>query len=181
MQFLPSHPSLGERRKQFSRFWALWLPLYGTHYRKQSFGSCFVPPIEGRGKLDLKKSKVDFIFDNEIEAEKDGKLVLKTGESLDYSLLVGSDGQKSKVKQLRNISSHGWSHNQKAIVKISFILRFVQSKLSILPLLFGKDSLVQVPWPFFPCGVHLALSFGLFQTASLMNWWGWMMSIFSPD
>lgn len=67
---------------------------------------------------------MDFIFDNEIEAEKDGKLVLKSGDKIDFSLLVGSDGQKSKVKQLRNIYSQGWSHNQKAIVGMFVNVRF---------------------------------------------------------
>lgn len=62
------------------------------------------------------QNKVEFIFEDEIEAEKEGLLRMKSGSEHRFELLVGSDGQKSKVKELRKIASHGWSHNQKAIV-----------------------------------------------------------------
>jgi len=67
-----------------------------------------------------KKNNVEFIFGDDISSLKpqDGhhRVLLKSGRELQYNLLVGSDGQKSKVKELKEISSHGWSHNQKAIV-----------------------------------------------------------------
>lgn len=66
--------------------------------------------------LKVNQKNVDFIFKDEIEKEIDGKLKMKSGKLLNYDLLVGSDGQRSKVKEIRGITSHGWSHNQKAIV-----------------------------------------------------------------
>lgn len=71
------------------------------------------------------QDNVDFIFNDEIVTETDGKLKMKSGQLVDYDLLVGSDGQRSKVKEIRGITSHGWSHNQKAIVRMFLMSRFV--------------------------------------------------------
>lgn len=63
------------------------------------------------------------------------KVELESGRELETRLLVGSDGNNSKVKELSGIPTFGWSHNQKAIVKnqITLIFRFVQLRL-MLPL-----------------------------------------------
>ena len=67
------------------------------------------------------KDRVEFIVGDEIERISETgnsrRLFLKSGRELEYDLLVGSDGGKSKVKELKNIPSFGWSHNQKAIVR----------------------------------------------------------------
>jgi 2-polyprenyl-6-methoxyphenol hydroxylase-like FAD-dependent oxidoreductase len=66
------------------------------------------------------QNRVEFIFEDEIErldAFHDGRsLTLKSGREVRYELLVGSDGGRSRVKELKGIPSHGWSHKQKAIV-----------------------------------------------------------------
>ena len=44
------------------------------------------------------------------------RVTFKSGEQAYTKLLVGSDGNRSSVKQLMDIGSWGWSHKQRAIV-----------------------------------------------------------------
>lgn len=103
----------------------------------------------------LKTDKnVEFIFGDEVQSinNPERQVSFKSGKQASYRLLVGSDGQKSKVKELSNIVSSGWAHNQMAIVD-SCDPRSVQCNSSIRHHICGKGSSATVPWPSFTCGV----------------------------
>lgn len=48
--------------------------------------------------------------------DKEARVVLESGESLQASLIVGADGANSLVRKLSGIETDGWSFEQKAIV-----------------------------------------------------------------
>jgi ubiquinone biosynthesis UbiH/UbiF/VisC/COQ6 family hydroxylase len=68
------------------------------------------------------KAKIDLKFGDQItkvdRLEGQGllKVTFKDGSEVYTKLLVGSDGNKSAVKEKMGISTWGWSHKQKAIV-----------------------------------------------------------------
>jgi 2-octaprenyl-6-methoxyphenol hydroxylase len=51
-----------------------------------------------------------------IERNHQCEITLKDGEIIPSQLLVGSDGNKSKVKELSRVATYGWSYRQRAIV-----------------------------------------------------------------
>lgn len=70
--------------------------------------------LQDLSKVDIKIpdsiEEIDFADPSKV------KVTLKSGETVYTKLLVGSDGAKSKVKSVSNISTYGWSYNQMGIV-----------------------------------------------------------------
>lgn len=71
----------------------------------------------------LERTNIEQKFEEEIEEleDDDGKknnvnVVLSSGESISSKLLVVCEGGASKVAQMVDARSWGWSHNQKALV-----------------------------------------------------------------
>ncbi|MBV1913216.1 MAG: UbiH/UbiF/VisC/COQ6 family ubiquinone biosynthesis hydroxylase [Cycloclasticus sp.] len=100
-------------------------------------------------------------------AEKNVDIQLSNGDHINASLLVGADGSNSKIRQLSDIPTYGWSYQQKALVATvkpeqshdnTAWQRFLpEGPLALLPL---RNGLVSIVWTSKPetTEANLALS-----------------------